>query len=149
MTAALALLVGLLTHGYPYYHTYTVATSGATCPTGAPGTGPDGVTWGISLANVRGWKATICPEANQTFTGTGQVRACTYAASPWGPAQWAFSSHVAFDLLGKTSTAAHPCLELPNVQVLVSFSDRVYLLPVGLGVSGGTTVTVYLVGETW
>lgn len=144
----IGLLLALSLTGSPRYHAHTVAVSGAVCPTGTPGLAPDGVEWGISLSGVQGWKATICPESGQTFTGYGEVRVCTYAAPPWGPAKWALSSHVVFGLLGKTSTVDNPCLELPQMDATVALSDRIYLLPVAVGVSGGTTMTVYLTGET-
>jgi len=147
---ALACLIVLATPalaGAPRYHTYSVAVTGAACPVGAPGVGPDGVEWGISLSGLRGWKATVCPSAGQTFSGSGQILACTYAAPTWGPGAWALSTF-AFDLSGKTSTLTHPCLELSQLEVAVALSDRVYLLPAAVGVSGGTTLTVYLTGET-
>jgi len=147
---ALACLLVLATPalaGAPRYHTYSVAVSGAVCPVGAPGIGPDGVEWGISLSALRGWTATLCPAVGQTFTGSGAIAACVYSAAPWGPGSWAFSPWVTFDLTGKTSALAHPCIELPHLETVVGLSDRVYLLPVAVGVSGGATLTIYLTGE--
>src|SRR5690349_9120888 len=142
----IGLLLALSLAGMPRYHAHTIAVASGTCPVGTPGLAPDGVEWGISLSGLRAWKATICPESGRTFTGSGAVRACVYSALPWGPGQWAPSS-ITFDLTGRSSTLAHPCLEMVHLEVGVALSDRVFLLPESVGVSGGTTLTVYLAGE--
>jgi hypothetical protein len=132
----------------PRYHTNTFTISTAACPTGTPGLAPDGIAWGISLSEVRGFKATVCPASGQTITGVGSLKICTYSATPWGPGSWALSD-LAWDFTDRTSTADNPCREVSQLLTVVALSDRVFVYPsTDFGVSGGTTLTVYLVGET-
>lgn len=147
---ALVLLLVLATPtlaGAPRYHAHTLLATGGSCPVGAPGVAPDGAAWGISLSGLAAWKATVCPEAGQTLSGTGTLAICTYSAAPWGPGAWALSA-LEIDMGGKASTLTHPCIELPQYLVGVALSDRIFLLPDNVGVSGGLTVTVYLTGES-
>lgn len=145
--AALCLW-GLTAHaGAPRYHTHTITVSTSACPTGSPGLASDGVAWGISLSNLRGFKATVCPASGQTITGVGSVKVCTYSATPWGPGSWALSE-LEWDFTGITSTVSNPCRELTQLLPVVALSDRVFVYPsTDFGISGGTTVTIYLVGE--
>jgi hypothetical protein len=130
---------------HPTPTVFTIAT--AECPTGSPGLAPDGIAWGISLSELRGFKATICPEVGQTITGVGSMKICTYSATPWGPGAWALSE-LEWDMTDVTSTSTHRCRELSQLMPVVSLSDRVFVYPSqDFGVSGGTTLTVYLVGE--
>jgi hypothetical protein len=150
--AAACILLVLLTSstalaGAPRYHEHTFTISTAACPTGEPGQAPDGVDWGISLSGLRGFKATVCPAAGHALTGAGSIKVCTYSARPWGPGSWALSE-LAWDFTGLTSTVDNPCRELTHLMPVVALSDRVFLYPsTDFGVSGGTTLTVHLVGE--
>lgn len=135
--------------GSPVYaapYTFTIAS--AACPTGtSPGPGNG---WGISLAGLRGFKATLCPADGQTITGlAGAIKVCVYSAAPWGPGKWALSELKWTMTTADATTTDNPCRELYQLQTVVGLSDRVFVYPsTDFGVSGGSTLTVYLVGET-
>jgi hypothetical protein len=157
LTALTLLWTGVAEAGAPRYRqnaagapvpdTFTIAS--AACPTGSPGVSADGLTPGISLSGLRGFKVTVCPAAGQTITGVGLLKVCTYAAEPWGPGEWALSPEMTWDMTDVTSTADNPCIEFSQLQPVVALSDWVFVYPsTDFGVSGGTTLTVYLTGET-
>ena len=147
----LLLAVPAMAHaGVPRYNPETITIASAACPTGTPGTDADGVLWGISLYELRGFKVRVCPEEGETITGAGSLKVCTYSPSPYGDGSWALSPELTWIMTGKTSTADNPCLEFSHLQTVVSLSgERVFVYPsTDFGVSGGTTLRVYLSGET-
>lgn len=145
----LVLLASSAAHaGAPRPNRYSVSIATAACPTGTPGVGADGDAYGISLSGLRGWKAAVCPEEGETLTGAGSLKVCTYSQELWGMGAWALSPEFSWNMTGRASTADHPCIQLMDVPVYIGLSDRVYVYPsTDFGISGGTTVTVYLVGE--
>lgn len=133
----------------PVYHQHTLTISTAACPTGNPGTAPDGVTWGISLAGVKAWSVTVCAEDGETISGTGSLKVCTYSAEPWGPGEWVLSPRFTWIMTADDSTTAEDkrCIEMETTTVGVDLSDRVFVYPsTDFGVSAGTTLEVHLKG---
>lgn len=144
------VLPALALAGVVRYNTETYTLASAACPTGSPGTDTDGDLPGISLDNLRGFKVRVCPESGQTITGAGTLKTCVYSPSPYGNNTWALSPELTWDMTGKTSTSNNRCLEFSHLQTIIALpGERVVVYPsTTFGVSGGTTVTIRIVGES-
>lgn len=146
---ALSILAVLLA-GTPSWNTYPVTVATADCPPtpvlGSPGTNPlDGETYGISLSNLQSWSATICAPAGQTIDAISSIKVCLYSAQPWGPGLWMESTELL--VTPDVPEPAPRCITLADREVKLGLSNRVYLAPIGVILSGGTQVTVYHYGE--
>lgn len=144
------VLPALAVAGVVRYNTETYTIASAACPTGAPGTDSDGDPPGIPLEQLRGFKVRVCPESGQTITGAGSLKTCVYSPSPFGNAAWALNPELTWDMTGKTSTSNNRCLEFSHLQTIIALpGERVVVYPsTDFGVSGGTTVTIRMVGES-
>jgi hypothetical protein len=147
----LVALPAIAATGSARYNRETITIASAACPTGAPGLDSDGDPWGISLYDLRGFKVRVCPASGETITGAGTLKVCTYSPSPYGDGTWALSPELSWDMTGKSSIgSSNPCLEFTHLQTVVSLpGERVFVYPsTDFGVSGGTTVRIYLSGES-
>lgn len=150
----LAAAAALPSHAADRYRAYTVTISSAACPTGTPGTLSDAKEPGLATGGLRAWNVTVCPADGETFTGAGLLRVCVFRRSPSGPDKWTLSPTRYFDFADDgtgtaiTSTVANPCVTFSDVELKVNDGDLVHVYPTTtLGVSGGTTVDVYLEGQ--
>lgn len=112
-----------------------------TPPTAAPVSGAVGS--GMDLAGVEGARIAVCPTSGQSLTGTGTLRAYLY-----DPAigEWMYDPDLDLSV-SKATTTANRCRVWPDWVTGVRGNGRVLYAPDTVGVSGGTTVTVYLSGQ--
>jgi hypothetical protein len=150
----LAVAAALPAHAADRYRSYTVTLASSACPTGAPGIMSDGREPGMAVADLKAWNVTVCPEATRTFTGTGLLRVCAFRRSPSGPDLWVLSPTFYWDFSDDgtgnpiTSTSSNRCVTFSDVLLGVNDGDLVYVHPeTTLGVSGGSTVSIYLEGQ--
>jgi hypothetical protein len=132
------------------YRSYSVTLASSACPTGTPGLMSDAKEPGISTGGLRAWNVTILAPDGETFTGTGLLRVCVFRRSPSGPNLWVPSPTFAWDFsddgYGNPITGARATFS--DIQLGVNDGDLVYVYPeTTLGVSGGTTVSIYLEGQ--
>lgn len=112
-----------------------------TPPTTAPVTGTAGA--GLSLAGLYGARVSLCPAAGQTLTGAGSLRAYL-----WHPYASTWMRSPDLDLsVGSATTSANPCRVWPDWLTGVRQNGAVLYATDGVGVSGGTTVTVRIDGQ--
>lgn len=146
----LALAVGLPAHAADRYRPYTVTLASSACPAGAPGIMSDGKEPGMSLSGLRAWNVTILAPTGQTFTGTGLLRVCVFRRAPGGPNRWVESPTFAWDFSddGYGNPITSDSATFSDVLIGVNDGDLVYVYPeTTLGVSGGSTVSIYLEGQ--
>lgn len=112
-----------------------------TPPSAAPVSGTVGS--GMNLAGTYGVIVSVCPEAGQTLTGTGTLRAVVWDHSAGAASGWMWSPEA--DLaMSKVTTLANPCVTFGDRQVAYRAGRALLYVPDGVGVSGGTTVEVRL-----
>jgi hypothetical protein len=97
-------------------------------------TAPAG-TDGVKMHSIESIVPAITAEAGQTFTGTGTLLGYVYVTAL---AAWVRAPHSDFDLSDYAGLAQATLPALP----VESATGLFQLVPSGVGVSGGTTLTV-------
>ncbi|HZI08670.1 MAG TPA: hypothetical protein VEZ71_31930 [Archangium sp.] len=112
-----------------------------TPPSAAPASGAVGS--GMDLAGVEGARVALCPASGQSLTGTGSLRAYLY-----DPAigEWMRSPDLDLPVSSATTTA-NRCRVWPDAVTAVRGNGRVLYATDAIGVSGGTSVSVYIVAQ--
>jgi hypothetical protein len=112
-----------------------------TPPSAAPVSGTVGS--GMDLAGVYGARIALCPAAGQTLTGTGNLRAYL-----WDPNVGGWMASPDLDLaVAKATTSTNPCRVWPDWITGVRGLGSILYATDSVGVSGGTTVTVRIIGQ--
>lgn len=111
-------------------------------PTTAP-TAAGTLGSGLSLSGAYGVRVALCPEAGQTLTGTGNLRAVLWDFDSGAATGWMNSPDADLQV-GSATTLANPCRVWLDRQVAVRSNAALMYVADGVGVSGGNTVTVRL-----
>lgn len=98
----------------------------------------------MDLAGVYGARVGVCAGAGETLTGTGTLRAYLYDPAV---ADWFYDPDLDLPIAKATPTGARGCRAWPDWVTGMRGGGRVLYAADGVGVSGGTTVNVYVSGQ--
>lgn len=114
--------------------------AGIALTTSAPSAAPTSTTDALPLAGLRAYRVYLCAESGQTLTGG------TLITRLYGPDMALWSVNSAKDLtVGAPGTR---CRHWDDIEVGQNWDDWVTYTTSSVTVSGGTTVSIYVVGVT-